>query len=117
VGVADKTWKAAERRIAAILGTTRIPPAVFGQRADRGDDAPDCETDRLAVQIKHGYSFPAYLRDWLAGITRNAGQKTGVVVWHRKGQPFTDAVVLVRLADFAALVAQLPAGTHPSPPR
>lgn len=94
--------------MSAVLGTTRIPPAVFGQRADRGDNAPDCETPLLAVQIKHGYSFPGYLREWLKGIRTNAGAKAGIVVWHPKGAPVTDSLVLLRLEDLAALVQRIP---------
>lgn len=116
--MADKTWKACERSIAALFGTVRIPPAVFGQRADRGDQAPDAETEHLALQIKHGYSFPGYLKDWLAGINRNTpAGKTGVVIWHPKGAPFTGSLVVMRAADLAAIVSRLPAtGSPPAPP-
>ena len=107
--MADKTWKACERAVAAIFGTVRIPPAVFGQRADRGDCAPDAETDTLALQIKHGYKFPGYLREWLAGIKRNTPVgKTGVVVWHAAGSRFEDSLVILRAVDFAALVQPPP---------
>ncbi len=104
--MADQTSKSAERKVSALFGTVRIPPAVYGQRADRGDHAPDAETDTLALQIKHGYSFPAYLRDWLDGICKNTPVgKTGVVVWHPKGAKFDDSLVLLRATDFAALLA------------
>jgi hypothetical protein len=117
--MADKTWKACERSIAALFGTTRIPPAVFGQRADRGDCAPDAETPLLAIQIKHGYKFPAYLRSWLDGIKRNSpAGKTGLVVWHEAGTRFTESLVLLRTSDFVALVSRVPAGdsSSDSPP-
>lgn len=115
--MADKTWKAAERRLAALFGTVRIPPAVFGQRADRGDNAPDAETDRLALQIKHGYAFPAYLRAWLNGICKNApAGKTGAVVWHAKGAKFEDSLVLLRAADLARLLGSAPAADSPPAP-
>jgi hypothetical protein len=107
--MADKTWKAAERRLAELFGTKRIPPAVFGQRDDRGSHAPDAETDTLAIQIKHGYSFPTYLRGWLEGICKNTPVgKTGVVVWHPKGAKFEDSLVLLRAGDFARLIAAAP---------
>jgi hypothetical protein len=112
--MADKTWKAAERAIAALFGTVRIPPAVFGQRADRGSHAPDAETDRLALQIKHGYQCPGYLREWLTGIKKNTPVgKTGVVVWHQAGGRFEDSLVILRAVDFAALV-QPPPATAPA---
>lgn len=111
--MADKNWKAAERKLAALFGTVRIPPAVFGQRADRGDHAPDAETDRLALQIKDGYAFPGYLRGWLEGIRRTApAGKTGAVIWHPRGAKFGDSLVVLRAADFAALLGAAPA---PSP--
>jgi hypothetical protein len=108
--MADKTWKACERSIAALFGTVRIPPAVFGQRADRGSHAPDAETDRLALQIKHGYNCPTYLRTWLTGIKKNTpAGKTGVVVWHPTGARFEDSLVILRAVDFAGLVQAPPA--------
>jgi hypothetical protein len=113
--LADKSWKNCERKIAALFGTKRIPPAVFGQRADRGDQAPDAETDLLCLQIKSGYAFPGYLRDWLGGINRNTpAGKTGVLVWHPTGAKFTDSLVLLRAVDFSALVARV--GAIDSPP-
>jgi len=114
--MADKTWKAAERALAGIFGTVRIPPAVFGQRADRGDCAPDAETDTLAIQIKHGYNMPSYLRGWLDGIKRNTpAGKTGVVVWHGTRMRFEDSLVILRASDFAALLATASAtGDAPS---
>jgi hypothetical protein len=112
----DKTWKACERKIAALFGTVRIPPAVYGQRPDRGDQAPDAETDLLAIQIKHGYKCPTYLRDWLGGINRNTpAGKTGVVVWHPTGARFTDSLVLLRAEDFARLLRTASATPAHSP--
>lgn len=106
--MADKTWKAIERRVAGLFGTFRIPPAVYGQRADRGNNAPDAETDHLAIQIKHGYTFPAYLASWLAGICENTpAGKTGVVVWHPKGAKVDDSLALLRVADLARLLARV----------
>lgn len=110
--MADKTFKAIERKVAAVLGTKRIPSAFMAFRGDHGRDAPDCETPLLAVQIKHGYRFPGYLKEWLAGINKNAGPKTGIVVWHEKGAPVTESVVVMRLADLAALCERVP---PPSP--
>jgi hypothetical protein len=111
----DKNWKRAERELAKLFGTVRIPPAVFGQRADRGDNAPDAETPLLALQCKDGYSFPAYLRSWLNGICKNAPTgKIGVVLWHPRGARFDDSLVLLRAADFSALVARV--GAIDSPP-
>ena len=110
----DKNWKRAERELAKLFGTVRIPPAVFGQRPDRGDNAPDAETPLLALQCKDGYSFPAYLRAWLGGICKNApAGKTGVVIWHPRGSKFTESLALLRASDLAALVQALPASGSP----
>jgi hypothetical protein len=118
--MADKTWKACERKLAALFGTIRIPPAVFAQRADRGDDAPDFETDRVAFQSKHGYQFPGYLLGWLEGIKRNAPTgKVGAVIWHKRGMRFDDSLVILRAADLAQLLqasASTPAPTSCDPP-
>jgi hypothetical protein len=112
--MADKAWKNCERKIAALFGTVRIPPAVFGQRADRGDCAPDAETPLLALQIKSGYSFPTYLRSWLEGINRNTpAGKTGVVVWHARGARFEDSLVLLTARDLAALVERVRVADSP----
>jgi hypothetical protein len=110
--VADKTWKAVERKVSALFGTTRIPPSVFGQRSDRGSHAPDAETDLLSIQIKHSYNFPGYLADWLDGIrkTTPAG-KTGGVVWHPKGAPVTGSLVLLTAEAFAAIVQRASANS------
>ncbi len=105
----NKTWKAVEASVAAIFGTKRIPVAVHSQRSDRGDGAPDAETDLLAIQIKHSYRFPSYLSEWLTGIRKNTPVgKTGVVVWHPKGAKFEDSLVLLRAGDFARLIAAAP---------
>lgn len=115
----NATWKAVEAAVAALFGTKRIPVAFHSQRADGGDGAPDAETDKLAIQVKHSYRFPAYLREWMRGITKNAHPgKVGIVVWHPKGARFTDSLVILRASDFAALVQALPASGSPpdSPP-
>ena len=102
----NHTWKAVERSCAAIFGTVRIPPAVNAQRADRGDNAPDAETDTLSIQIKHSYRFPGYLKEWLDGIKKTTVPgKVPVVCWHPKGARFTDSLILVRAEDFSRLVA------------
>lgn len=106
----NRTWKSVEASIAALFGTKRIPVAFHSQRADGGDGAPDAETDRLCIQVKHSYRFPAYLRDWLGGINKNTpAGKTGVVVWHPKGARFEESLVVLRAGDFARLLQAAPA--------
>jgi hypothetical protein len=48
----DKCWKAAERRIATLLGGKRVP--VNG----RGDE-PDVAHPWLAIEVKHRASLPS----------------------------------------------------------
>lgn len=100
--MADKSWKAFERRCARLLGTARIP--VTG--LDR--NGADCETEALAVQCKLRRGMPVYLLEWLAGIREAARRrgKAGVVIWKQPRQRDEDALVVMRLADFAALVGQ-----------
>jgi hypothetical protein len=98
--VSDTSWKAFERRIAAALGTRRIP--VTGERA-----GADLEDGLFVYQAKLGRRCPAYLREWLAGIrfagaARSPG-KVGVVVWKPKGGRDGDALVVLAFADWRDL--------------
>jgi len=106
--VADRTWKAFERRLARSFGTERIPAAGVLGSAQR--EAPDFETDVLCVQVKKGYSPPSYLRSWLDGIVGQAEKKgkKGVVIWAGKRVRDDDALVFMRLADYRALVSSTP---------
>jgi hypothetical protein len=54
----DTPWKAAERRIAAILGGRRVP--VSGR--SRGD-APDIQHDWLSVECKNRATLPRWMLD------------------------------------------------------
>jgi len=96
--MADKAWKAVERRVAECLGGRRIP--VTG--VDR--HGADVETPTLAVQVKYGRNRPSYLADWLDGICGVASGKgkTGLVVWSSRRERQGDAIVLMRLRDFVA---------------
>lgn len=97
----DKSWKAFERRVATILGGRRNP--VTGERA-----GADVETDRLAVQCKKGRRLPAYLREWLDGITawtaQHAPDKTPVVVWQAWRHTDQQSLVILTLDHFEALI-------------
>lgn len=113
--MADRTWKAFERRLARSFGTERIPAAGVLGSAQR--EAPDFETDALCFQVKKGYSPPSYLRAWLDGIVGQAASKgkSGVVVWGAKRCRDDDALVFMRLADFRsmALAADAHRLNHP----
>lgn len=101
--VADRSWKAFERRIARKVGGRRIP--VTGER-----DGVDVDAGPFVYQLKLRQRMPGYLREWLRGISGQAddqsietGSATGVVVWKEPGKRDDDAVVVVRLKDWIDL--------------
>ena len=58
-----KDWKACERKVAALLGGTRIP--VSGRA--RGH-SPDIHHERLSIEVKSRRNLPA----WLEAAMRQA---------------------------------------------
>ena len=96
--MADKSWKAFERRLAARVGGARIP--VTGER-----DGADVIAGPFVYQAKLRRGLPSYLRDWLRGIVA-AGERSGtigVVVWKAPRTLDDDAVVVLRLKDWQDL--------------
>lgn len=96
--MADKRWKAVERRVAKKLGAVRIP--VTGER-----DGADLSNALFAYQVKSRATIPGWLTTWLAGITGTAARdaRIGALILHRPGQDVDDAVVVVRLKDWRDL--------------
>ena len=95
-----RDWKQAERRVAAILGGRRIPVSGRG----RGDN-PDLEHPALSVEVKARASFPAWLESALRQAEASAPEgKTPVAVLHPDRRPYRDALVVLRLSEFAELV-------------
>jgi hypothetical protein len=91
----DKAWKAAERRIATLLGGKRVP--VNGR-----SDEPDVAHPWLAVEVKHRASLPPWLLSALGQARKGAtADQLPIAVVHQAGQRYEDALVLVRLRDFA----------------
>ena len=105
--MADRTWKAFERRMARMFGTERIPAA--GVMGRHQKDAADFQTDHFSFQAKKGYQPPSYLRSWLSGIVAiaQAENRIGVVVWGGKGDLDSEAYVILRASDFAAIASSL----------
>jgi hypothetical protein len=97
--MADTRWKAAERSHARDVGTERIP--VDG----RAKHSADFENGLFCYQLKHRSGFPAYLYDWLDGIRSWAKptDKIGVLVLNKPRRPRSEALVLLRWADWVAL--------------
>lgn len=90
------TWKAAERRIARMLGLQRV--------GNSGRNTPDAEGEHLVAEVKHGkrYRLARWLHDELTKACSKAGPgRLGVVVIHEPGQAYGDAVVCLRLRDYA----------------
>ena len=96
--MADKGWKAAERRMARDVGSQRIP--VTGER--HGADFVD---GIACYQLKVRRSIPGWLWDWLAGIqgTGRSKGKAGVLVMKRPGERDEDAVVVLSWRDWVEL--------------
>lgn len=108
--MADRTWKAFERRMARMFETERIPAA--GVMGRHQKDAADFQTARFSFQAKKGYQPPSYLRSWLSGIVTiaQASGRIGVVVWGGKGEQDSEAFVILRASDFAEIASAL--GRH-----
>jgi hypothetical protein len=96
--MADRSWKAFERRLCRDIGTERIP--VTGERA-----GADGETSRFCMQFKLRRTLPTWIFVWLGGICTSADRrgKIGVLVVKRPRMRDEDAVVLLRWADWVAL--------------
>ena len=89
----EKLWKRAERRICELLGGTRRGPT--------GRDDSDCYHEWLAVEVKAMEFVPRYIHKWMEQSEANAEEgKLPLVVWHKKGARYDDALVFVRLSDF-----------------
>ena len=89
-----KTWKAAELKIAEKLG---------GKRAgNTGRMGPDVLHEVYAPEVKTTRSgFPKWLTSAIAQAVRNAPEgKLPLVVLHRVGDKYDDALVVVRLKDW-----------------
>lgn len=94
--MADKTWKAFERRVAKRLRGRRIEHT--GERAGVDVNAPP-----FCYQVKLGRRMPAYLREWLDGIATARATQIGAVVWKPLYARDEDAVVVLRLKDWQDL--------------
>lgn len=92
-----KDWKQAERRIAELLGGVRVP--VTGRQ--RGV-TPDVEHSMLSIEVKSRKTLPAWLMDALEQAqAASVNGRLPVAVLHQDCKPYRDALVIVRLEDFA----------------
>jgi len=90
-----KDWKACERKVAALLGGTRIPVSGRG----RGH-SPHIEHERLSIEVKNRRKLPAWLEDAMkqAEVCAQDGQLP-LIVLHQDGQRYQDALIVMRLKD------------------
>ena len=90
--MADRSWKAFERRVAKRVGGRRIP--VTGER-----DGADVDAWQFVYQAKLRRGLPSYLRDWLPGIAAAGERKnaTGIVVWKAPREKDDYKIVVLRL--------------------
>ncbi len=105
-----RDWKACERRVAAILGGRRVP--VSGRQ--RGD-APDILHPRLSVEVKSRSKLPAWIEEGMRQAeSSSTNGRVPVCVLHQDRRPYEEAVVLVRLKDFAGDFTNTREYTEPS---
>ena len=90
-----KDWKACERKVAALLGGTRVP--VSGRA--RGH-SPDIHHERLSIEVKSRKKLPAWLEDAMeqAEACARDGQLP-LIVLHQDGQRYEDTLIVMRLKD------------------
>lgn len=107
----DRSWKACERAIAALVGGERVP--VTGRA--RGDQ-PDIHHPAYAFEIKHRKSIPDWLKDALAqALASRRDEQLPIVVLHEAGKRHTTDLVLMRFADWLQLARQCPPDRVESP--
>ena len=97
--MADKLWKQAERKIAALLGGQRVP--ITGRQ--RGD-VPDIRHNTFSVEVKHKQELPAWLNEAMeqaeAAVTDD---KMPIVILHEKGKNYAESLTILKLSDIIKL--------------
>ena len=89
--------KAVERQVAKRIGGRRI--GILG--------AEDVATERFSIECKGRSVLPAWFQGAMEQAEKNARPGTvPVVVWHRKGESYDDAIVALRLRDFEELMGE-----------
>jgi hypothetical protein len=94
--MADKFWKAVERRIAKLFGTERIG-------AKNGNCQPDFINEWLVGEVVC-HAVPKWVRDeHRQALDRAAmfvNEKLPILVIHEKGEDASTDLVVLRLSDF-----------------
>ena len=96
--MADKGWKAAERRFAGDVGSARKP--CDGSRA-----GADFEDSLCCYQLKIRRMIPGWLWTWLGGVqaTARTSGRIGVLVLKHPRQRDTEALVVLAWQDWIDL--------------
>ncbi len=104
--MADKTWKAVERKIANIFGGKRVPVSGRG----RGN-VPDIDHPVFAFEVKCRPNHPALLRVAMDQAEKSAENdesgKLPLVILHEWGQKHMDDLTVMRVKDFLKILAQI----------
>lgn len=91
--MADTTWKAAERAIAARLRGERT--------GNTGGPSEDVAHDWLSIEVKTRKSLPAWLADAMAQAVRNApAGRLPLLILHKAGDRHDNDLAVLRLSDF-----------------
>lgn len=89
----DRLWKSSERKIATLLGGTRAGPV--------GRRGPDVLHPHLAIEVKERRRLPSWLLEAMAQAVFGApAGKLPMVILHRAGDRYEDAMVIVRMKDW-----------------
>ena len=97
-----KDWKACERKVAALLGGTRIPVSGRG----RGHSS-DIHHERLSIEVKSRRKLPAWLEDAMRQAEASARDgQLPVAVLYQDGRKYRDSFVVCRLGAFAGYLKE-----------
>ena len=93
--MASRTWKNAEKHVAALLGGERVSNTALGLKSS------DVETPVFSVEVKNRNELPAWLEGAVAQAHRNApAGKLPLVVLHKTGCRRVNDLVIMRLGEF-----------------
>ena len=91
----DRTWKAIERAVCRYFDCERTGPV--------GKEGPDCDHERLAIQVKHRENLPNWLLDMVQQTEAQAGGRLPVLVLHPYGAAVEKSLVVLPLDKFRQL--------------
>ena len=94
--MADKAWKACERRIAKYIGGERVP--ITGRA--RGS-APDIDHAWLSIEVKYRKKLPDWMHDAMSQAKASArGNQMPVVIYCENGMDTGKCYIVTELGDF-----------------